>query len=325
MVRIGIVGAGQQGKLYLAQFPKQEKVSLVGMYTSISEEKEEFLAENKLHVFEQYTELMKQCDALIITSTTSEIFSFAYQAIRQGKHILLVNPIHISMDESAELLNFSREGNIKCMIGGTERFNGAWMQVQSSIINPMFIEGHRLATFNQDEASNSVIEDLMFKDIDLVLHIVKSEIKRISATGMSVLSKTIDIANARLEFSNGCIANLTASRISLKDMNKLRVFQKNGYHSIDFSGGKTDFISVKEKASLPQFKEANLSLKEYQQKVIDIESKTTDQHRMIEHEIEAFIQCIILNTNPPISMQEHYLSKETANHILRKINYHGHK
>lgn len=320
-----MVGAGQQGKLYLAQFPVNEKVSMVGVHTSNETLKDEYFVENQINFFDNYNDLLQRCDALILTADAKQVFVLATQAIRQGKHILLVSPIHISMEESAELLKFSREGNVKCMIGGTERFNAAWLQVKSSIKNPMFIEGHRLAKFNHDEATNSVIEDLMFKDIDLVLHIVKSEIKRISATGMAVLSKKIDIANARLEFSNGCIANLTASRISLKDMNKLRVFQKNGYHSIDFLAGKTDFISVKEKASIEKFKDANLTLKEYQQKIIDIESTKNEQNRMIENEIEAFIQCILLNTNPSISLQDHYLSQETANHIQRKINYHDDK
>lgn len=318
MVRIGIAGAGNIGKHYIEQFPATANVDVSAIYDA---NPEALLPYSSFTTYTQFDEFLTACDALILCTPKESHFMLAAEAMRKGKHILMVHPVSLNLKESAELLSLSKESNVRCMMGGTERFNAAWTSVQDGIENPMFMEGHRLAVYNPDISRNSVILDLMIQDIDLVLRIVKSEIKRISASGMAVLSESIDIANARLEFSNGCIANLTASRVSLKDMNKLRIFQKNGYYSVDFLHSKADFISIQSKPTQKDSQVIPLTTELNESKLIEIQSKTHPNFSPTPIEIKSFLDCVLEHKTPVVSIQDTYLNLDIAHRIIRKIHY----
>lgn len=184
--------------------------------------------------FQTPQELFAAVDVVDIVTPTTTHFEMAAQAIRAGKHFFIEKPITRTVEEAEELIKLAQEFKVKAQVGHVERFNPALLALEDMELNPMFIEAHRLAVFNPRGTDVSVILDLMIHDLDIVLSIVKSEVKFISASGVAVASETPDIANARIEFENGCVANLTASRISLKQMRKVRLFQKDAYISLDF-------------------------------------------------------------------------------------------
>jgi predicted dehydrogenase len=318
MVRIGIAGAGNIGKHYITQFPATPDIDISAIYDVQADVLQDF---STIATYSNFDEFLMACDALILCTPKESHFMLAAEAMRKGKHILMVHPVSLNLKESAELLSLSKESNVRCMIGGTERFNAAWTSIQNGIHNPMFLEGHRLAVYNPDISRNSVILDLMIQDIDLVLRIVKSEIKRISASGMAVLSESIDIANARLEFSNGCIANLTASRVSLKDMNKLRIFQKNGYYSVDLLHKKADFISIQSTPSREDSQIIPITTELNEQKFIEIQTQTNTNFSSTKSEIQHFLECVHEHKTPVVSIQDTYLNLDIAHRIIRKIHY----
>ena len=188
---------------------------------------------------------MDACDAIDVVAPTTHHFECCEKAIKKGKHVFVEKPLANTMEEARQLVKLAEESGIKFQVGHVERFNPAFLAVKDMQLNPMFIEVHRLAQFNPRGTEVSVILDLMIHDIDIILSIVKSDVKNISASGVGVMTETPDIANVRIEFHNGCVANLTSSRISMKKMRKMRFFQKDAYIGIDFLNKKTEIIKLK--------------------------------------------------------------------------------
>ena len=231
-------------------------------------------------------------------------------------------PLTNTMEEARTLVKLAKESNLKFQIGHVERFNPAFLSLDKSLLKPMFIEVHRLAQFNPRGTDVSVILDLMIHDIDIILSIVKSNVSYISANGVAVMSDTPDIANVRIEFDNGCVANLTSSRISLKKMRKMRIFQKDAYIGIDFLEKKTEVIKIDAPGESRVFTfdiETNLG-----KKTIAIANPPIVEVNAIKMELECFIDAIINNTETPVTVIDGFRAMEVAHQILEKINHTHH-
>jgi predicted dehydrogenase len=234
MLKIGILGVGHLGKFHLNNWQEISNVSVVGFYDPNDNAAQEVAEKYKIPRFTDPELLMDACDAVDIVAPTNFHFDLCKKAIRKGKHVFVEKPLANTMQEAVELVKLVKESNIKLQVGHVERFNPAFLAMAELDLNPMFIEVHRLAQFNPRGTEVSVILDLMIHDLDIILKIVKSEVKHISASGVAVMTDTPDIANVRIEFNNGCVANLTSSRISMKRMRKMRLFQKDAYIGISF-------------------------------------------------------------------------------------------
>ena len=244
MLKVGVFGVGHLGKIHLNNWKEIEGVELIGFFDPSQQVSKEVSDKFQLPYFDNAEQLMDACDLVDIVAPTTEHFEISKAAITKGKHVFVEKPLANTMDEARELLKLAKEANIKFQVGHVERFNPAFLALKGYSINPMFIEVHRLAQFNPRGTDVSVILDLMIHDIDIILNLVNSNVKYISANGVAVMSDTPDIANVRIEFDNGCVANLTSSRISMKKMRKMRLFQKDAYIGIDFLEKKTEVIKL---------------------------------------------------------------------------------
>ena len=242
MLKVGILGVGHLGKFHLNNWKEIEGVELVGFYDPNDESALEVIKKYGLIRFDDAETLIDASDAVDIIAPTTAHFRLCKAAIIKGKHVFVEKPLANTMEEAKELVKLTKEANIKFQVGHVERFNPAFLALKNYSLQPMFIEVHRLAQFNPRGTDVSVILDLMIHDIDIILSLVKSNVKSISANGVAVMSDTPDIANVRIEFDNGCVANLTSSRISMKKMRKMRLFQKDAYIGIDFLDKKTEII-----------------------------------------------------------------------------------
>ena len=251
MLKAGVLGAGHLGKIHLRLLKQSDKYNLVGFYDADEANGKKVEEEFGYKFFNSIDALIDAVDVVDIVTPTLSHYECAKQAIAKGKHIFIEKPITNTVEEAEHIRELLAENNLRGQVGHVERFNPAYLAVKDDIKSPMFIEAHRLAEFNPRGTDVPVVLDLMIHDIDIVLSVVKSKIKNISASGVSVISDTPDIANARLEFENGCVANLTASRISLKKMRKTRFFQKDAYISVDFLTKKCEVVKMKDAPENP--------------------------------------------------------------------------
>jgi len=246
MLKAGVLGAGHLGKIHLRLLEQSKNYDLLGFYDASAKQAKSIVNEFGYHLFNSVEELIDAVDVVDIVTPTFAHFEVAKQAIEAGKHVFIEKPITNTVAEAEQLIKLAKANNVKGQVGHVERFNPAYTAVANKIDDPMFIETHRLAEFNPRGTDVPVVLDLMIHDIDAILNVVHSEVKNISASGVSVISETPDIANARIEFENGCVANLTASRISLKNMRKSRFFQKDAYISVDFFEKKCEVVKMKD-------------------------------------------------------------------------------
>ncbi|HDL78465.1 MAG TPA: Gfo/Idh/MocA family oxidoreductase, partial [Bacteroidetes bacterium] len=226
-VKIGVVGLGKLGRLHTALLKEISKIDFVGLYDTRLPRMKEVSGEFEVQAFPSLEALLDAVDALVIAVPTQVHAEVALPALHARKHIFIEKPITATLEEADSLLRAAQENAVKIQVGHIERFNPAFLALQDETLMPMFIETHRLASFDPRGTDVAVVLDLMIHDIDLILSLVKSPIEMIDATGVAVASREADIANARIRFKNGCVANLTASRISLKKMRKMRIFQKD--------------------------------------------------------------------------------------------------
>ncbi|SFN49997.1 Predicted dehydrogenase [Chitinophaga sp. YR627] len=316
MLKIGIFGVGHLGKIHLSQWVAMKDVEIVGFFDP-SNANAESVAQYKIPRFDSAEELILASDAIDIIAPTTHHFKICEQAIRNGKHIFVEKPMTNTMEEAKTLVKLVEEANIKFQVGHVERFNPAFLALKGHTLKPMFIEVHRLAEFNPRGTDVSVILDLMIHDIDIVLSIVQSTINRISASGVAVMSDTPDIANVRIEFHNGCVANLTSSRISLKKMRKMRLFQKDAYIGIDFLDKKTEIIKLKTPEDEGLFTldiDTNSG-----KKTIAIDNPEIKQTNAIRMELELFRDSILHNKPVPVNAIDGLQAMEVAHQILAKI------
>ncbi len=318
MLKIGVFGVGHLGKFHLNNWQEIEGVEIVGFFDPNTENAVAVAEKYGIPRFLDEDELLNLCDAIDVVTPTQHHFDICIRAIRKGKHVFVEKPLAQTMDEARTLVSMAREANVKVQVGHVERFNPAYLAIKNMPLQPMFIEVHRLAQFNQRGTEVSVILDLMIHDIDIILNIVQSDVKNIWASGVSVLTDTPDIANVRIEFNNGCVANLTSSRISMKKMRKMRLFQKDSYLGIDFLEKKTELIKLKESTDTNVF---SFDLETPNgTKTIAVASPVIPAGNAIKLELESFVQAISNNTPTEVSEIDGYLAMEVAHQILQKIS-----
>ena len=296
MLKVGVLGAGHLGKIHLRLLNQSEKYELVGFYDPIKENAEKVAQEFGYTPFDTIEALINAVDVVDIVTPTLSHFDCAKEAIEKGKHIFIEKPITKTVEEADQLLVLMHKHHVKGQVGHVERFNPAFTAVKDAIVNPMFIETHRLAEFNPRGTDVPVVLDLMIHDIDIILSVVKSKVKSVHASGVSVISDTPDIANARIEFENGCVANLTASRISLKNMRKSRFFQKDAYIAVDFFEKATEVVRMKNAPETPGDFDMILQNAEGIKKQIYFENPTIAANNAILDELETFADAINNNT-----------------------------
>ncbi|MEM7368218.1 MAG: Gfo/Idh/MocA family oxidoreductase [Bacteroidota bacterium] len=320
MIRIGLLGAGHLGKIHLKLLQEIEAFTVVGFY-DVDPKVQTAISESLgLKAFSSAEQLLDQVDAVDIVTPTLSHFTYANMALRQGKHIFIEKPLTQTVTEAEQLLALSgQHPDLVIQIGHVERFNPAFQAVSSQPIQPMFIEGHRLAMYNPRGTDVSVVLDLMIHDLDVVLSMVPSPVRHISASGVAVISDTPDIANARIEFENGCIANLTASRISLKNMRRLRMFQKNTYLAVDFLNKKLEVFRLSEE------KESHSGTTSFafetgeQTKYLVFEQPEIQQTNAIKQELEEFASSILHDSAIRVSLKDGYRALKMAHEILQNI------
>jgi predicted dehydrogenase len=317
MLKVGVFGTGHLGKFHLNNWKEIPDAELVGFFDPNDDTAKEVSDKYQLARFLDVDALLDACDAVDIVAPTTFHFELCKKAIRKGKHVFVEKPLANSMEEARELVKLSKESNIKFQVGHVERFNPAFLAMKDVPLNPMFIEVHRLAQFNPRGTEVSVILDLMIHDIDIILNIVKSDVKNISASGVAVMTDTPDIANVRIEFHNGCVANLTSSRISMKKMRKMRLFQKDAYIGIDFLNKKTEIIKLKEAQDNNVFSfdiETNAG-----KKTIAISNPSVPEVNAIKKELSAFTDAILNNTKTIVTEIDGLMAMDVAHQILDKI------
>jgi len=318
MLKIAIFGAGHLGKFHLNNWIEIEDIKIIGFFDPNDENAKIVIEKYNIPRFEDPENLIDQCDAVDIIAPTIHHFDLCEMALKKGKHVFVEKPLANTMEEARALVKLAKESNLKFQVGHVERFNPAFLALNDYQLEPMFIEVHRLAEFNPRGTDVSVILDLMIHDIDIILTLVKSNVNYISANGVAVMSDTPDIANVRIEFDNGCVANLTSSRISLKKMRKIRLFQKDAYIGIDFLDKKTEIIRLNQADDKNDFSfdiETNNGIK-----TIGISNPPIETVNSIKLELEAFKSAIINNTETPVTIIDGFRAMEVAHLILDKIN-----
>ena len=322
MIKIGILGAGHLGKIHIRLLKEIEKYKVIGFYDADPIAAEQVEKEFGVKRFDSIEALLEEVDAVDIVTPTVTHYDCASKAIKRSKHIFIEKPVTSTIEEAKSLIGLSKEANVKVQVGHVERFNPAFIAARDYCSNPMFIETHRLAQFNPRGTDVSVVLDLMIHDIDIILSIVNSNIKRINASGVAVVSESPDIANARIEFDNGCVANLTASRISMKNMRKSRFFQKDAYISVDFLDKKVDVIRLKNIEGDVDPLAVTIDLGNNKgSKQIYFENPPILPTNAIKMELDTFADSIISNTTPLVSIDDGYKALDVAYKIIEKMKH----
>ncbi len=316
MLKVGVLGAGHLGKIHLRLLNQSEKYELVGFYDPNTDNAEKVAQEFGYRKFDSITALIQAVDVVDIVTPTLSHFDCAKEAIENGKHIFLEKPIANTVEEAREIIALAAKHQVKGQVGHVERFNPAFKAVKDKIENPMFIETHRLAEFNPRGTDVPVVLDLMIHDIDAILSVVQSKVKNISASGVSVISDSPDIANARIEFENGCVANVTSSRISMKSMRKARFFQKDAYISVDYLDKICEVVKMKDAPEVPGDFDMILQNAEGVKKQIYYDNPSVEQNNAILDELETFADAINNNTTPIVTLEDGTEALRVAHQII---------
>jgi len=321
MLKLALLGVGHLGKIHLKCLQAIPAIEVTGFYDPDEKAAEKVLANYAIRRFATITEAIDASEAIDVVTPTSNHFEVAAQAIKAGKHVFIEKPLTHQLTEAATLVQLSQSQQVKVQVGHVERFNPAFLAIQNIPLQPLFIEAHRLAMFNPRGTDVSVVLDLMIHDLDLVLKMVQSPLKTLSASGVAVVSKQLDISNARLEFENGCVANLTASRISMKQMRKIRLFQKDAYLSLDLLEKKAQVIQLwNEEAIAKMNPKPMLTLDtEEGKKYISVQTPPVADTNAIQMELETFASCILQNTSPLVTIEEGYNCLALAHQIIEEI------
>jgi predicted dehydrogenase len=315
-LKIGVLGAGHLGKIHLRLLQESKFYELVGFYDSQPQIAAKISREFGYRSFSSVNSLFEEVDVVDIVTPTISHFELGKKALQKGLHIFLEKPITATVEEANKLVSLAKAKGLLGMVGHVERFNPALMAASSHIKNPMFIETHRLAEFNPRGTDVSVVLDLMIHDIDAILSVVQSKVVDVQASGVSIISETPDIANARLRFENGCVVNLTASRISMKTMRKSRFFQRDAYVSVDFFEKKTEVVRVENALESLEDFAMILENAEGVKKQIFFDNPEVKEGNAILMELEHFADAIRNNKEPVVSLQAGTSALEVAHQIL---------
>ena len=322
MLKIGVLGVGHLGKIHLKCINQIEGYELVGFYDIDPEAVKKVEQEFGIKGFSNVQDLVDIVDVVDIVTPTVSHFDNAKIALEKGKHVFIEKPIVTSPEEARALIELAKKQNVKVQVGHVERFNPAFIAAEESLNNPMFIECHRLALFNPRGTDVPVVLDLMIHDIDIIMHVVGSEVESIQASGVNVVSDTPDIANARIQFKNGAVANLTASRLSLKNMRKTRFFQKDAYITVDFLDKVSEVISMEELDKEPDDPMAmviDLGPGKKKRRILFDKPKISEINAIVE-ELKSFYNSITNNTKPTVTIEDGYNALNVAHLIMNEIN-----
>lgn len=320
-LKLGVIGVGHLGSLHAKMYSQIETAELVGVYDVDPAKAKSVAAEHQTKAYADIESLLSDVQAVSIATVTKAHFEVALRALEKGIHTFIEKPITESIDQARKLVLQAEKRNVKIQVGHIERFNPAILALEPYHIAPLFIESHRLAQFNPRGSDVAVVLDLMIHDIDLILSLVKSRVERIDANGVAVVSDSADIANARLQFENGCVANVTASRISQNKMRKMRLFQQDAYISIDFAQGLAEVFRLMDESD-PQAKPTMMlgRIDQGQRKrVIVYERPEVRDVNALQYELERFVESIQKNLEPPVTGRDGLQALEVAQEILSKI------
>lgn len=329
-LKVGVVGVGHLGKLHAKLYTQVEKAKLVGVFDLDSKKSEAVAKEFECKKYDSIEALFKDVDAINIVTPTTSHHEIAIQALQNNKHVFIEKPVTAAEEQADDLIKLAKKQQCLMQVGHIERFNPAMLSLEDVEVKPIFIEAHRLASFNPRGTDVAVILDLMIHDLDLILHLVKSKPIKVDASGVGVVSKTVDIANARIEFENGCVANITASRISAKKMRKMRIFQKNAYISLDFTDGFSEIFYLPE-PDQTSFKDSTLAFslgqidagdQKRDIKYTKLERKNVNP---LQNELQSFVDSIIDNKPVQVSAEDGLDALKLANKVLSQIASHQQK
>lgn len=321
-LKIGLLGAGHLGKIHLKCILATEQWDLVGFFDPDDKNAASAIAQHGVRRFASPAALLREVDAVDIVTPTPSHYALAAQAIRAGKHVFVEKPVTQTVAEGRRLLTLADAHGVTVQVGHVERFNPAYLALRDMALRPMFIESHRLAAFQPRGTEVAVILDLMIHDLDLVLHLVQAPVQRVSASGVAVLSQTPDIANVRLEFANGCVANLTASRISLKQMRKMRIFQPDAYISLDFLDKRAQIVRLFDQNAPnlpPQEQLMEFETPAAGKKWLHLQMPEAAPVNAIQMELETFADSILHGTPPPVPLRDGFEALQLAHRILKEI------
>ena len=319
-VRIGVIGVGHLGAAHLKNLITIDEVEVVGLFDIDSDRAEEVASKQQTVSFASQEELLDNVDALSVVTPTNSHFEVALEALNRGKSVFVEKPICDDLENARTLVKTAEEKNSILQVGHIERFSGAYRALENSEFDPMFIECHRLMEFQPRNVDVAVVLDLMIHDIDLVLHMTKSIPETIDANGVSVITDNVDIANARLTFGNGCVANLTASRISQKGMRKMRIFEKNSYITLDFLKNETLIFKISSADSPGNgLKVSQIQLNDEVKNIYLNSPKVVDDNPLLT-ELKAFIHSVQTGERPPVTGEDGLAALEVALKIISVIN-----
>ncbi len=320
-LKVGIVGTGHLGKLHAKMFTAIPNSGLTGVYDVNQLQSKAVSEEFGTEVFNNLPDLLKEVDAVSIAATTSAHYELAKECLNAGKHTFIEKPITTTIPQAEELVKLAADKNLNLQVGHIERFNPALVSLEQYILEPKFIQTDRLAQFNPRGTDVAVVLDLMIHDIDIILSLIKSKVQQIDASGVAVVSDSIDIANARIKFENGAVANVTASRISQKKMRKMRIFQRDNYISLDFTTGLSEvyrLVPLNQDTGMTTISFGEIGVGEKKKRVIYEQPEIKEQNAL-QYELQLFVDSVVNNTKPVVSGEEGLRALRVAEQILQKI------
>ncbi|MBI5473208.1 MAG: Gfo/Idh/MocA family oxidoreductase [Ignavibacteriae bacterium] len=322
MLNLGVVGVGHLGSLHAKMLAEMDDIRLAGVFDPDMDKARKIAGEFGTTAFETYDNFLRAVDAMTIATTTSTHFDVAKRGLLEGKHLFIEKPITQTLAEADELIGLAKDRKLHVQVGHIERFNAAVLALEKYNIDPLFVESHRLAQFNPRGTDVAVVLDLMIHDIDIILSFVKSPVARIDANGIAVVSDSVDIANARIQFENGCVANVTASRISQRKMRKMRLFQKDAYLSIDFSEKQCEvfrLVGDDEPRAKGAMMLGQIDSAKHKRNIVYELPKVEDVNAL-KYELGLFVKAIQTGVPPAVSAEDGRRALEVAHIIMERIS-----
>jgi predicted dehydrogenase len=321
-LKVGVIGTGHLGKLHTKMLSQISTCSFIGIYDSNLQQAKAASSELRVKAFSNIDELLNSVQAVSIAATTSAHYEIAKKCFEKDIHVFVEKPITATIEQAEELVKIAEDKKLKLQVGHIERFNPALISLEKYISEPMFMQTDRLSQFNPRGTDVAVVLDLMIHDIDIILSLVKAEVKNIEASGVAVVSDTIDIANARIQFNNGAVANVTASRISQKKMRKMRIFQRDNYIALDFITGVSEvyrLIPLNEKANSAAISFGEIGIGERKKRVV-YEQPEIKEVNALKYELELFVDSVLNDKKPVVSGIDGLKALKVADIILKKID-----
>ncbi len=321
ILKVGVIGTGHLGKLHVKMYKQIKNCELIGVYDTNFIQSKAAASEYDIEEFEDLNALLNKCDAVSIAATTTSHFELVKKALEKGKHVFVEKPITTTISEAEIVVKAAAENNLNLQVGHIERFNPALVSLEKYIIKPMFIQTDRLAQFNPRGTDVAVVLDLMIHDIDVILSLINSEVMHIEASGVAVVSDNIDIANARIQFENGAVANVTASRISQKKMRKMRIFQKDNYIALDFITGVSEvyrLLPIEQSLAGASVSFGEIGIGDKKKRLI-YEQPEVKEINALSYELQLFVNSVLMKEKPVVSGEDGLKALKVAQMIIKKI------